>query len=70
MGLIGAVMVHTLHSNEARNASLTGVYLMGFYNAPWVFTLSLSSSNTGGATKKSFMDITCYHVWYVHLNFY
>ncbi|KAF3050836.1 hypothetical protein E8E11_007660 [Didymella keratinophila] len=59
MGLIGAVMVHTLHSPETRNASLAGVYLMGFYNVPWVFTLSLSSSNTGGATKKSFMGITC-----------
>ena len=59
MGLIGAVMVHTLHSSDTRNASLAGVYLMGFYNVPWVFTLSLSSSNTGGATKKSFMGITC-----------
>lgn len=59
MGLVGAVMVHTLHSAETRNASLAGVYLMGFYNVPWVFTLSLSSSNTAGATKKSFMGITC-----------
>ena len=59
MGLVGAVMVHTLHSSGTRNASLAGVYLMGFYNVPWVFTLSLSSSNTGGATKKSFMGITC-----------
>ncbi|KAF5983765.1 allantoate permease [Fusarium coicis] len=35
-----------------------GVYLMGFYNVPWVFLLSLSSSNTAGATKKSFMGIS------------
>ncbi|KAF3000931.1 hypothetical protein E8E13_008746 [Curvularia kusanoi] len=65
MGLVGAVMVHTLHSPETRNASLAGVYLMGFYNVPWVFTLSLSSSNTAGATKKSFMGITCAVVYAV-----
>lgn len=63
IGLAGAVMVHTLDIEEQRNASLAGVYIMGFYNVPWVFMLSLNSSNTGGATKKSFMGITvavCY----------
>lgn len=36
---------------------------MGFYNVPWVFMLSLNSSNTAGATKKSFMGVSvavCY----------
>lgn len=58
MGLVGAVMVHSLDVATQRDASLAGVYLMGFYNVPWVFLLSLSSSNTAGATKKSFMGIS------------
>ncbi|KAL1873618.1 hypothetical protein VTK73DRAFT_805 [Phialemonium thermophilum] len=58
MGMIGAVMLHSLNVETQRNASLAGVYLMGFYNVPWVFLLSLSSSNTGGATKKSFMGMS------------
>ncbi|KAK7716418.1 hypothetical protein SLS64_003572 [Diaporthe eres] len=65
IGLAGAVMVHTLDIDERRDASLAGVYIMGFYNVPWVFMLSLNSSNTAGATKKSFMGITvavCYAV--------
>lgn len=58
IGMTGAVMVHVLNSETQRNASLAGVYLMGFYNVPWVFLLSLSSSNTAGATKKSFMGVS------------
>lgn len=58
VGMTGAVMVHVLDSVTQRNASLAGVYLMGFYNVPWVFLLSLSSSNTAGATKKSFMGVS------------
>lgn len=58
MGLAGAVMVHVLDIEANRDASLAGVYLMGFYNVPWVFMLSLQSSNAGGATKKSFMAIS------------
>ncbi|KAI0473398.1 major facilitator superfamily domain-containing protein [Xylariaceae sp. FL0804] len=58
MGLVGAVMVHVLDVSLNRDASLAGVYIMGFYNVPWVFMLSLQSSNTGGATKKSFMGIS------------
>ena len=58
MDSIGAVMVHILHSSETRNADLAGVCPMGLYNVPLVFTLSISSSNTGGATKKSFKEIT------------
>ncbi|KAM0329264.1 hypothetical protein ACHAQA_004568 [Verticillium albo-atrum] len=58
VGMAGAIMVHSLDAETQRNASLAGVYLMGFYNVPWVFMLSLSSSNTAGATKKSFMGIS------------
>lgn len=58
VGLAGAAMVHTLDVQTQRAASLAGVYLMGFYNVPWVFMLSLQSSNTAGATKKSFMGIS------------
>jgi hypothetical protein len=58
IGLSGALMVHLLDIQTQRDASLAGVYLMGFYNVPWVFMLSLSSSNTAGATKKSFMGIS------------
>lgn len=57
-GLAGAVMVHSLDVAVHRNASLAGVYLMGFYNVPWVFMLSLCSSNTAGATKKGFMGMS------------
>ncbi|TDZ33967.1 putative transporter [Colletotrichum spinosum] len=65
IGLAGAVMVHTLDVKTDREAALAGVYIMGFYNVPWVFMLSLNSSNTAGATKKHFMAITvavCYAV--------
>ena len=58
IGLAGAVMVHALDPHVSRNASLAGVYIMGFYNVPWVFMLSLQSSNTAGATKKSFMGVS------------
>jgi hypothetical protein len=56
--MTGAIMVHTLDTETQRNASLAGVYMMGFYNVPMVFLLSLSSSNTAGATKKSFMGMS------------
>lgn len=58
IGMAGAIMVHTLDVATQRDASLAGVYIMGFYNVPWVFMLSLSSSNTAGATKKSFMGVS------------
>lgn len=58
VGMIGAIMVHVLNVEIHRNASLAGVYLMGFYNVPWVFMLSLCSSNVAGATKKSFMGVS------------
>ncbi|KAL0941808.1 major facilitator superfamily transporter [Colletotrichum truncatum] len=65
IGLVGAIMVHTLDVNVNRDASLAMVYLMGFYNPPFVFMLSLNSSNTAGATKKSFMGVSvavCYAI--------
>ena len=52
------VGLSTFWTWRQRNASLAGVYLMGFYNVPWVFMLSLSSSNVAGATKKSFMSVS------------
>ncbi|KAG9256611.1 major facilitator superfamily domain-containing protein [Emericellopsis atlantica] len=58
IGMGGAIMVHLLNVDTHRDASLAGVYLMGFYNVPWVFMLSLSSTNTAGATKKSFMGVS------------
>lgn len=58
IGLAGAIMVHSLDPQTQRNASLAGVYIMGFYNVPWVFMLSLQSSNTAGNTKKSFMGVS------------
>lgn len=58
VALAGAVMVHVLDASTQRNASLAGLYLMGFYNTPWVLALSLQTSNTGGTTKKSFVSIS------------
>ncbi|KAF2721088.1 MFS general substrate transporter [Polychaeton citri CBS 116435] len=54
--LCGAIMVHTLDIQSHRSAALAGVYLMGFYNVPWVLMLSLQSSNTAGSTKKGFVS--------------
>ncbi|KAI4804974.1 MFS general substrate transporter [Aureobasidium sp. EXF-8845] len=56
--LAGAIMIHMLNTGSERDASLAGVYLMGFYNVPWVLMLSLQSSNTAGATKKSFVSVS------------
>lgn len=35
-----------------------GLYLMGFYNVSWVLAMSLISSNTAGATKKSLGSVS------------
>ncbi|OWP05989.1 hypothetical protein B2J93_6313 [Marssonina coronariae] len=56
--LAGAVMIRTLDITTHRDASLAGVYLMGFYNVAWVLMLSLQSSNTAGMTKKSFVSVS------------
>lgn len=39
--------------SKHRIFALIGLYLMGFYNVSWVLAMSLISSNTAGATKKS-----------------
>ncbi|KAH0284059.1 hypothetical protein KCU62_g8557, partial [Aureobasidium sp. EXF-3399] len=56
--LAGAIMIHMLNAASERDASLAGVYLMGFYNVPWVLMLSLQSSNTASATRKSFVSVS------------
>ncbi|KAI9742135.1 MAG: hypothetical protein M1834_000525 [Cirrosporium novae-zelandiae] len=58
VALAGAIMVHLLDATTSRDASLAGVYLMGFYNVPWVLMLSLQTSNTAGMTKKSFVSVS------------
>lgn len=40
--------------SKHRTFALMGLYLMGFYNVSWILAMSLISSNTAGATKKSF----------------
>ncbi|KAL3464723.1 major facilitator superfamily domain-containing protein [Aspergillus heterothallicus] len=55
---LGAIIVHVVDPTTQRNVSLAGVYIMGFYNVPWVLALSLQTSNTGGTTKKSFVSIS------------
>ncbi|OCF71005.1 hypothetical protein I204_08241 [Kwoniella mangroviensis CBS 8886] len=56
--LAGAIMVHTIDRVAHRHAALTGVYLMGFYNVPWVLCLSLVTSNNAGTTKKTFASVS------------
>ncbi|KAJ6035617.1 Major facilitator superfamily domain general substrate transporter [Penicillium canescens] len=58
IAMAGAIMVHILDPTTQRAASLAGVYIMGFYNVPWVIALSLQTSNTSGTTKKSFVSIS------------
>ncbi|KAH7244925.1 major facilitator superfamily domain-containing protein [Fusarium solani] len=58
IAMVGAIMVKTLDPVANRDASLAGVYLMGFYNVSWVMALSLQSSNVTGMTKKSFVSIS------------
>ncbi|KAL2671410.1 hypothetical protein Neosp_013996 [[Neocosmospora] mangrovei] len=58
VAMAGAIMVKTLDPVANRDASLAGVYLMGFYNVSWVMALSLQSSNVTGMTKKSFVSIS------------
>ncbi|RSL84597.1 hypothetical protein CEP51_003800 [Fusarium floridanum] len=63
LAMVGAIMVHVLDAEVYRNASLAGVYLMGFYNPPFILAVSLQTSNTSGTTKKSFVS-TSIAVWY------
>lgn len=61
--LAGAIMVNKIDATDNRHAALAGVYLMGFYNVPWCLMLALTSSNTTGVTKKTFMSVSV-AVWY------
>ncbi|VUC32033.1 unnamed protein product [Clonostachys rosea] len=58
IGLAGAIMVKFLDPVASRDASLAGVYIMGFYNVSWVMALSLQTSNVAGMTKKSFVSVS------------
>ncbi|KAJ5116943.1 Major facilitator superfamily domain general substrate transporter [Penicillium angulare] len=58
IAMAGAIMVHVINQEANCNASLAGVYIMGFYNVPWVLALSLQTSNTAGTGKKSFVSIS------------
>ncbi|KAL4876955.1 major facilitator superfamily domain-containing protein [Aspergillus karnatakaensis] len=58
VAMAGAIMIKTINPVTHPEASLAGVYLMGFYNAPWVMVLSLQSSNVAGMTKKSFVSVS------------
>ncbi|KAJ5618004.1 Major facilitator superfamily domain general substrate transporter [Penicillium hordei] len=58
IAMAGAIVVHLMDPTTQRNASLAGIYIMGFYNVPWVLALSLQTSNTSGTTKKSFVSIS------------
>ncbi|KAF4537720.1 Sucrose/H+ symporter, plant [Lasiodiplodia theobromae] len=58
VAMAGASMVKCLDPAVHRDASLAGVYLLGFWNVPWVMVLSLQSSNVAGLTKKSFVSVS------------
>lgn len=61
--LAGSIMVGHINAKQNREAALAGIYLMGFYNVPWCLMLALTSSNTTGSTKKTFMSVSV-AVWY------
>ncbi|KAJ4156388.1 hypothetical protein NW754_008016 [Fusarium falciforme] len=71
IAMAGAIMVKTLDPVVNRDASLAGVYLMGFYNVSWVMALSLQSSNVTGMTKKSFVSISaaCFYGMFIIFRF-
>lgn len=54
--LAGALMIRLADHVTHRGTALAGVYLMGFYNVPWVMALSVATANTSGATKKAFVS--------------
>ncbi|KAI5478190.1 hypothetical protein MNV49_005357 [Pseudohyphozyma bogoriensis] len=54
--LVGAILIHVLNHVTQRPAALAGVYLMGFYNPPFVLATSLAISNVSGTTKKAFVS--------------
>ncbi|KAL1616684.1 hypothetical protein SLS54_008251 [Diplodia seriata] len=58
VAMAGAAVVKGVDPSAHRDASLAGVYLLGFWNVPWVMALSLQSSNVVGATKKGFVSVS------------
>ncbi|KKY13953.1 putative allantoate permease [Diplodia seriata] len=58
VAMAGAAVVKAVDPSAHRDASLAGVYLLGFWNVPWVMALSLQSSNVVGATKKGFVSVS------------
>ncbi|PVI02691.1 allantoin permease [Periconia macrospinosa] len=61
----GVMIIRFIDVTEYRVTALLGLYLTGFYNTSWVMAMSLISSNTAGATKKSFASVSmaiCYAI--------
>ncbi|KJZ74787.1 hypothetical protein HIM_05904 [Hirsutella minnesotensis 3608] len=56
--LAGVIIVLLVDVAKNRIAALVGLYMTGFYNVSWVLAMSLISSNTAGATKKSFVSVS------------
>ncbi|KAG7834790.1 hypothetical protein KL943_003174 [Ogataea angusta] len=56
--MAGIIMLWKISPEEHRNTCLAAVYICGFYNAPYVLTLSLIASNNSGSSKKSFNSIS------------
>ncbi|ODV84811.1 hypothetical protein CANARDRAFT_200033 [[Candida] arabinofermentans NRRL YB-2248] len=56
--MVGIIMLWKVDSNQHRNTSLGAIYLLGFYNAPYVLALSLIASNNSGSTKKAFNSMS------------
>ncbi|KAK5996816.1 putative transporter [Cladobotryum mycophilum] len=56
--LVGVITIQVVDVHTSRAAALVGLYLIGFYNVSWVLVMSLISSNTAGATKKSFVSVS------------
>lgn len=50
-GLAGAIVAHKIDHLKSKSAALAGVYLMGFYNVPWILMLGLVGANTSNTIK-------------------
>jgi MFS family permease len=62
---VGVAIIRLVQVSKHRVVALMGLYLTGFYNTSWVMAMSLVSSNTAGATKKSFTAVSlaiCYAI--------
>ncbi|KAG0669457.1 hypothetical protein C6P40_004675, partial [Pichia californica] len=56
--MAGIIMIWKIDHTKHLQQALAGVYICGFYNAPYVMCLSLIASNTSGQTKKTFNSIS------------